>query len=51
MGAALWLWVGASTIESSAANSDSFGVDFRGYHDFGCDRAEYLAGVKVKGAA
>ncbi len=39
------------TIESAEANFDQLGVDFRGYHDFGCDRAEYLAGVKVKGAA
>jgi hypothetical protein len=39
------------TIESAEANFDQLGVDFRGYHDFGCDRAEYLAGVKVKGVA
>ncbi|HIF32896.1 MAG TPA: hypothetical protein EYQ75_14715 [Planctomycetaceae bacterium] len=39
------------TIESAEANFDQLGVDFRGYHDFGCDQAEYLAGVKVKGAA
>ncbi len=39
------------TVESAEANFESLGVDFRGYHDFGCDEAEYLAGTKSKGAA
>ncbi len=33
------------------ANSDQLGVNFREYHDFGCDRAESLTAVKVKNAA
>lgn len=39
------------TVESADADFDTLGVEFRGYHDFGCDVAEYLAGVKSKGAA
>jgi hypothetical protein len=39
------------TVESADADFDTLGVDFRGYHDFGCDQSEYLAGVKSKGAA
>lgn len=39
------------TVESADADFDQLGVQFRGYHDFGCDQAEYLAGVKSKGAA
>ena len=39
------------TVESSEADFASLGVLFRGFHDFGCDQAEYLAGVKSKGAA
>ncbi|VTS01580.1 Uncharacterized protein OS=Isosphaera pallida (strain ATCC 43644 / DSM 9630 / IS1B) GN=Isop_2434 PE=4 SV=1 [Gemmata massiliana] len=39
------------TVESADADFDELGVRFRGYHDFGCDQAEYLAGVKSKGAA
>jgi len=39
------------TVESAEADFDQLGVQFRGYHDFGCDRAEWLAGVKSKGAA
>jgi hypothetical protein len=39
------------TVESAAADFDQLGVQFRGYHDFGVDLAEYLAGVKSKGAA
>lgn len=39
------------TVESADADFDQLGVQFRGYHDFGCDRSEYLAGVKSKGAA
>lgn len=38
-------------IESSDADFDTLGINFRGYHDFGCDLAEYLAGIKSKGAA
>ncbi len=39
------------TVESADADFDTLGVDFRGYHDFGCDQSEYLAGCKSKGAA
>lgn len=38
-------------IESSDADFDTLGIQFRGYHDFGCDPAEYLAGIMSKGAA
>lgn len=39
------------TVEAAEADFNQLGVQFRGYHDFGCDQAEYLAGVKSKGAA
>lgn len=39
------------TVDSADADFDQLGVQFRGYHDFGCDKAEYLCGVKSKGAA
>jgi len=39
------------TVETAEADFDELGVQFRGYHDFGCDQAEYAAGVKSKGAA
>lgn len=39
------------TVESADADFDTLGVQFRGFHDFGCDQAEYLCGVKSKGAA
>lgn len=39
------------TVESSESVFNTLGIDFRGYHDFGCDTAEYLAGVHSKGAA
>lgn len=39
------------TVESADADFDTLGIQFRGYHDFGVDQAEYLAGVKSKGAA
>ena len=39
------------TVETADANFDTLGIDMRGFHDFGCDQAEYLAGVKSKGAA
>jgi len=38
-------------VESAEASFDRLGVEFRGYHDFGCDKAEWLCGVKSKGAA
>lgn len=38
-------------VESAEAAFNTLGIEFRGYHDFGCDQAEYLAGVKSKGAA
>jgi phage major head subunit gpT-like protein len=39
------------TVESADADFDTLGIQFRGYHDFGVDLAEYLAGIKSKGAA
>ena len=39
------------TVESADADFDELGLRFRGVHDFGCDQAEYLAGLKSKGAA
>jgi hypothetical protein len=39
------------TVESADADFSTLGVQFRGYHDFGVDFAEWLAGVKSKGAA
>ena len=39
------------TVESTDADFDVLGIMFRGYHDFGCDKGEYLAGIKSKGAA
>lgn len=39
------------TVESTDADFDTLGILFRGYHDFGCDKSEYLAGIKSKGAA
>jgi phage major head subunit gpT-like protein len=41
----------APTVEDSDADFDTLGWQFRGYHDFGVDQAEYLCGVKSKGAA
>jgi hypothetical protein len=38
------------TVESTDADFNTLGIQFRGYHDFGCDKSEYLAGVKSKGA-
>lgn len=38
-------------IESAEADFNRLGVDFRGYHDFGVDMAEYTAGLMSKGAA
>ena len=39
------------TVESAEADFNQLGIQFRGYHDFGADQAEYLCGVKVKGSA
>ena len=39
------------TVESADADFNTLGIQFRGYHDFGCSQSEYLAGVKSKGAA
>jgi phage major head subunit gpT-like protein len=39
------------TVESADADFDMLGIQFRGYHDFGVDLAEFLAGIKSKGAA
>jgi hypothetical protein len=39
------------TVQSAEADFQHLGIMLRGYHDFGCDRSEYLAGVKVKGEA
>jgi phage major head subunit gpT-like protein len=39
------------TVESTDADFNTLGIQFRGYHDFGTDKSEYLSGVKVKGAA
>jgi phage major head subunit gpT-like protein len=39
------------TVESADADFDQLGIQFRGYHDFGVDFAEWLSGVKSKGAA
>jgi phage major head subunit gpT-like protein len=39
------------TVESTDADFDQLGIQFRGYHDFGVDQAEYLCGIKSKGAA
>jgi hypothetical protein len=39
------------TVESADADFSTLGIQFRGYHDFGVNKAEYLGGVKSKGAA
>jgi hypothetical protein len=39
------------TVESTDADFNTLGIQFRGYHDFGCDKSEYLAGLKSKGAS
>lgn len=41
----------APTVESTDADFSTLGIMWRGYHDFGCDKSEYLSGVKSKGAA
>lgn len=39
------------TVDMAEADFNTLGVQFRGYHDFGVDLAEWLAGVKAKGEA
>jgi hypothetical protein len=39
------------TVETADAAFDTLGVDFRGFHDFGADTAEFLCGIMSKGAA
>lgn len=39
------------TVEVADSDFNQLGIQIRGYHDFGCDDAEYLAGVHSKGAA
>jgi hypothetical protein len=39
------------TVESADADFHQLGIQFRGYHDFGADKSEYLSGIKSKGAA
>jgi len=39
------------TVDQQDATFSTLGIEMRGYHDFGCDQAEYLSGVKSKGAA
>lgn len=39
------------TVEESDADFNTLGIQFRGWHCFGADPAEYLAGVMSKGAA
>lgn len=41
----------APTVESTDADFSTLGILWRGYHDFGCDKSEYLSGVKSKGAS
>ncbi len=36
----------APTVESSDVDFSVLGIQFRGYYDFGCSKAEWLAGVK-----
>lgn len=39
------------TVESADADFNTLGIQFRGYHDFGCDLGEYLNSLMSKGAA
>lgn len=39
------------TVENADADFNTLGIQFRGYHDFGCDMAEYMSSVRSKGAA
>jgi hypothetical protein len=36
-------------VESADADFDELGIQFRGYHDFGCAKAEWRGGVKSAG--
>jgi hypothetical protein len=38
-------------VETAEADFNTLGVQMRGYFDFGCAKAEYLAGVKCDSAA
>ncbi|MFW5679532.1 MAG: hypothetical protein ACOC3D_04655 [Pseudomonadota bacterium] len=38
-------------VESADADFNTLGVQMRGYHDFGVNKQEYRAGVKMKGEA
>lgn len=39
------------TVENGDVEFNRLGVSIRAYHDWGCDQAEYLGGLKSKGAA
>jgi hypothetical protein len=39
------------TVEQAEADFNTLGIQMRGYHDFGVDFADWLAGLKSKGAA
>lgn len=41
----------APTVQSAEADFNTLGVQFRGWSGFGCDKSEYLCGIKSKGAA
>jgi len=40
----------APTVESAEAAFNILGIEFRGYHDFGCAKKEWRGGVKSTGA-
>lgn len=39
------------TVQSADADFNTLGIQIRGWGAFGCDKAEYLCGIKSKGAA
>ena len=39
------------TVDMAEADFNTLGIQFRGYHDFGVDPAEWLSGIKSKGEA
>jgi hypothetical protein len=39
----------APTVETAEADFNTLGVEYRGYHDFGCGRGEPLCGLQVAG--
>lgn len=39
------------TVEAAEADFDQLGIATKGYHDFGCDAAEYIETIKSKGSA